>query len=154
MDRGSIIIAVTAGEPRVVRCEDAPGGGTQLVPAQNAGELASATRAALVGLGADLSVDALYPCPIHLIEAARFRAMELPHDAITPAQAKDILYPDLGYQAGWQRLHRDIEAGRLRAYMVGPARSPKRYVSRAEVEALAADPPAKTRGRGRARASS
>lgn len=147
MDIGSIIIAVTSGTPRIVRCEAAPGGGTHLVSATNAAELDAATRENLAALGADLALDGLYPCPVHLREAAQFAQVVLPQDAITLAEAKDILYPGLEYKAAWARVHRDVAAGRLRAYSVGSASNPKRYVSRAEVVSLLDTPSVRRRGR-------
>jgi hypothetical protein len=64
--------------------------------------------------------------------------MTLPGDAITYAEARDILYPNLSPNAGWQRVHRDAEGGALQVYRVGSPQRVTRYVSRAQVLALAA----------------
>jgi hypothetical protein len=47
-----------------------------------------------------------------------------------------MLYPDLSPKAGWERVHRAIQTGKLRAYTIG-GEPPRRFVSRAEVEQLA-----------------
>jgi hypothetical protein len=137
MDCGDILIHVTHGVPQVVRCEPAVAGGVQLVAAVNADDLAGAVREALTAHAVDLAVDGLYPCPLHLQHAAVFAALPVPADPITLAEAKDVLYPGLSYKAGWARVHRDIAAGRLRAYSIGNGPHVKRLVSRAEVHALA-----------------
>jgi hypothetical protein len=137
MDIGDILIHVTHGVPRIVRCEVAPAGGVQLVAAANTDDLDGAIRVVLADRDVRLEVDGLYPCPLHLQHAAVFVALPLPDDVMTLAEAKDVLYPGLGYKAGWARVHRDIAAGRLRAYSVGSGPHTKRLVSRAEVIALA-----------------
>jgi hypothetical protein len=138
MDIGSIVIHVVGGTPVVVRCEAAPGGGIQLVPATNTADLVAETRQALEAQAVRTDVDGLYPCPLALQRAAQFALLNLPADPISLSEAKDLLYPGVPYKAAWARVHRDVAAGRLRAYYVGAGGRPHRYVSRGEVLELAA----------------
>ena len=136
MDIGTIAIHLANGTPLVSRCEEAPNG-VRFVPAMNATQLIDEARRVLAAQGVDLSEDGLYLCPNHLIEAAQFPPLSLPADAITFGTARTILYPDASSNTGWQRVRRDVEAGRLRVYRVGSGLDTTRYVSRAEVMQLA-----------------
>lgn len=133
MDIGTIVIHLTHGVPAVVRAESGPAEGIRLVPATNTAALTSEARRVLEAQGVALADDGLYPCPVHLQEAAHFAPLDLPHDLITLAAARDILYPDLHPKTGWARVHQDVAKGRLRAYRVGLGMRAKRFVSRAEV---------------------
>jgi hypothetical protein len=136
MDVGEIVLHVIDGKPLVVRCEAAVKG-VSFMPALNADDLVEAARQALADDAISLDCDGLYPCPLELQDAARFAPLQLPADPITLAAAWDILYPDLDPKAGWERVHRAVKAGRLRAYMVGTGREIRRFVSRTQVLELA-----------------
>jgi hypothetical protein len=153
MDIGQVVIHHAGGVPRVVRCEAGPGGGLQFVPATNTAELTATLRGILVANHVDLGTDGVFPCPREVYEAARFEALTLPGDLITLREAKDRLYPELSYNAGFAQIYRDITAGRLQPYHVGGWLDGKRLVSRAAVERLAASPAQRTRGRRAARAT-
>ena len=137
MYAGEILIHVVAGIPNVVRCASASANGKTFTQATNATDLQTEARASLNALGVDLSSDGLYPCPISIQEAAQFPPLQLPDDPITLAEARDIIYPDLKSKAGWERMHRAIQAGHIQGYLVGSSKRNHRFVSRAEVIAYA-----------------
>lgn len=136
MDIGTVAIYLSHGSPLVARCEDAPQG-MRFIPATNAGQLADAAQQVLVAQGVDMHDDGLYLCPNELIETAQFPPLSLPADAVTFGTARSLLYPDVSPNTGWQRVRRDVDAGRLRVYRVGRGLNTTRYVSRAEVVQLA-----------------
>jgi hypothetical protein len=118
MDTGDVVLHVVTGVPTVVRCEAATQGWS-FIAALNASELCDGARQALEEQGIGLERDGLYPCPLELQTAARFPPLVLPSDLLTPAAARDMLYPDLSPKAGWERVHRAIQTGKLRAYTIG-----------------------------------
>lgn len=128
MDIGAIALHLANGTPQVARCEEAPHG-MRFVPAINAAELIDEASRVLAAQGVDLRDDGLYLCPNHLIERAQFAPVSLPADAISFGSARTLLYPEVSSNTGWQRVRRDVDAGRLRVYRVDR----ERYVSRAEV---------------------
>jgi len=136
MDIGMIVIHLAVGTPVVSRCEQAPTG-TRLIAATNAAALAQAAQKVLHGQGVALHEDGIYLCSDQLQALAEFPPLVLPADAISFGDARAILYPDASYNTGWQRVHRDVEAGRLHVYRVGIGQSTRQYVSRADVQKLA-----------------
>lgn len=136
MDIGMVVIHLVGGKAIVSRCDQAPGG-LQLVPAGNADTLMAAAAAALVEDGVEMDADGIYLCPDQIQVEAQFPSLVLPADAISYGDARAILYPDVSYNTGWQRIHRDVKARTLRVYRVGIGPSIRRCVSRAEVLALA-----------------
>jgi hypothetical protein len=138
MDFGMVVIHVTGGRPVVSRCEAAPGG-FALVPATNAVELEAQAAQVLAGHGAGLDQDGVYLCTDQLQAAAAFGPFILPADAITYGAARQVLYPEASPNTGWQRVNRDVKAGKLRVWRVGIAQETRQYVSRAEVLALLAE---------------
>jgi hypothetical protein len=138
MDIGTVAIYLSQGTPLVARCEQAPHGVT-FVPAINAADLVDAARRVLELDGVDLREDGLYPCPDELSAAAQFPPITLPGDLITYAAARDMLYPTVDSKnTGLQRVRRDVQAGRLRAYRIGSGLELRQFVSRAQVQALIA----------------
>lgn len=137
MDIGQIVVHLAHGVTTIARCDESPHG-LRLTPAQNAEHLHEQARDWLVSQEIGLNEDGLYLCSDELQIEAQFPPITLPGDAITYAEARDILYPDLSPNAGWQRVHRDAEGGALQVYRVGSPQRVTRYVSRAQVLALAA----------------
>jgi hypothetical protein len=135
MDFGMIVIHVAGRRPVVARCEAVPGG-TALVPAANAAALEDQAAQVLAGHGASLEQDGVYLCTDQLQAAAAFGPFVLPADAITYGAAQQLLYPDASPNTGWQRVNRDVKAGKLRVWRVGIAQETRQYVSRAEVMKL------------------
>lgn len=138
MDFGMIVIHVTGGRPVVSRCEEVPGG-VALVAATNAAELEGQAARVIEGHGATLSQDGVYLCTDQLQAAAAFGPFVLPADAITYGTARQLLYPQASPNTGWQRVNRDVKAGKLRVWRVGIAQEIRQYVSRAEVMRLLAE---------------
>lgn len=132
MDIGMIVIHFTGGRPVVSRCEDAPGG-TALVPALNAGDLEAHAMRVMHGHGAPLDQDGVYLCTDDLQAAAQFTPLTLPNDAMTFREARQLLYPDVTSNTGWQRVNRDVKAKKLRVWRVGTGPDVRQYLSRAEV---------------------
>jgi hypothetical protein len=130
MDIGTIVIYVTDATPLVARCEDAPAQGYRFVPATNATALIPAAQQVLALEGVQGTEDGVYLCPLELMEQAEFPPLTVPGDLISFARARDILYPDLPPNTGWQRVRRDVNAGRLRAYRVELDADAREYVSR------------------------
>lgn len=135
MDIGMIIIHVTGGKPVVSRCEEAPGG-MALAPALNAADLEAQAMRVMQGHGATLDQDGVYLCTDQLQAAAQFGPLTLPADAITYAEARQLLYPDVSPNTGWQRVNRDAKAKKLRVWRVGFGQHTRQYLSRAEVVRL------------------
>jgi hypothetical protein len=132
MDIGMIVILQSAGRAVVSRCEEVPHG-IALVPAANAAELEARARLVLQEFGATPSQDGVYLCTDQLQAEAQFGPLVLPADAITYGTARQLLYPDATPNTGWQRVNRDVKAGKLRVWRVGVAQEARQYVSRAEV---------------------
>lgn len=132
MDFGMVVIHVTGGRPVVSRCEEVPGG-IALVPAANAGELEAEAARVIAGHRATLTQDGVYLCTDQLQAAAQFGPFVLPADAITYGTARQLLYPEASANTGWQRVNRDVKAGKLRVWRVGIAQETRQYVSRTEV---------------------
>lgn len=137
MDIGMIVIHVANGTPVVARCEEATQG-MRLVPATNAVELADEAARVLSVRGISLDEDGLYLSTDQLQAVAQFPSLAFPADAITFSVARDMLYPDVSSNTGWQRVRRDTETGLLRVWRVGIGHDVRRYVSRADVQQLAA----------------
>lgn len=135
MDYGMIVIHVAGGRAIIARCEDVPGG-TALVPATNAAELEHQAALVMKDHGAPLSQDGVYLCSNQLQATAEFGPFVLPADAIGFGAARQLLYPDATPNTGWQRINRDVKAGRLRVWRIGIAQETRRYVSRVEVTKL------------------
>jgi hypothetical protein len=63
---------------------------------------------------------------------AQFPPITLPGDLISYASARTLLYPDLeSKNTGLQRVWRDVQAARLRAYRIGLGHEMRQFVSRA-----------------------
>jgi hypothetical protein len=137
MDVGAVVIHVAGGVARVVRTIPAATGGMEFEAAVNQDALGDAVQSAVHSLAIDLRRDGLYPCPLDLAAASDFVPLALPSDLITPAEARTMLFPDLNENAGWARLHRAMQSGKLRGYRVGSGVDARRFVSRAEVRAYA-----------------
>lgn len=135
MDFGMIVIHVTGGRPVVSRCEAVPGG-VALVSATNAAALEDQAAQVIAGHGASLDQDGVYLCTDQLQAAAQFGPFVLPADAITYGAARQLLYPEASPNTGWQRVNRDVKAGKLRVWRVGIAQETRQYVSRSEVRKL------------------
>lgn len=138
LDVGAIVIHLAHGVPAIARSEPGSDGSVRLVAAVNTAAFAAELRRVLDAQGVALDADGLYPCPLHLQEAAQFAPLAYPQDLITLAAARNLLYPDVNPKTGWARVHHDVAKGRLRAYWVGMGMDAKRFVSRAEVQARAA----------------
>lgn len=133
MDIGTVVIYVTDATPRVSRCEEAPFHGYRFVPATNAAALIPAAQQVLDIEGVPGGQDGVYLCPLELMQQAEFPPLTVPGDLISFARARDLLYPELPANTGWQRVRRDVNAGRLRAYRVELDADARDYVSRAAV---------------------
>lgn len=138
MDVGTIAIYLSGGTPLVARCDEASSGLT-FVPALNANALVEAARRVLELEGVDLNADGLYLCPDELSAEAQFPPITLPGDLISFTTARTLLYPEVDSKnTGLQRVRRDVQAGRLRAYRIGLGHELRQFVSRAQVLQLAA----------------
>jgi hypothetical protein len=138
MDVGTIAIYLSGGTPLVARCDEAAGGLT-FVPALNADALVEAAHRVLELEGVDLTADGLYLCPDELSAEALFPPITLPGDLVSFATARALLYPEVASKnTGLQRVRRDVQAGRLRAYRVGLGHELRQFASRAQVLQLAA----------------
>lgn len=135
MDIGMIVIHLAGGGAVVCRCEKERAG-MRLTPAANAAELAAQAALALADQGVTLDEAGLYLCPDDLQLAAQLPPLTLPADSITFGAARALLYPEASSNTGWQRVHRDVKAGRLRVWRVGIGQDTRQYVSRAEVLGL------------------
>lgn len=138
MDFGMIVIHLADGRPIVSRCEEVPGG-VALVPAANAPDLEAQAMLVLRDLQADFSRDGMYLCTNELQAAAQFGPFVLPADAITYGAARQLLYPGTTSNTGWQKVNRDVKAGKLRVWRVGVGQDTRQYLSRAEVMKLLED---------------
>ncbi len=132
MDIGIVVIHVTGGKALVSRCEEAPNG-VRLVPAANAADLEPQAATFMQGLNVSFDQDGIYVCSDALQAAAQFAPLTLPADAITYGQARQLLYPDVSVNTGWQRVRRDAKAGKLRVWRTGIGHESRYYLSRAEV---------------------
>lgn len=132
MDFGMVVIHLVSGKPVVSRCEEVPGG-IALVPAMNAVALEAQAMRVLRDLQADFSQDGVYLCTNELQTDAQFGPFVLPADAITYGAARQLLYPETTANTGWQKVNRDVKAGKLRVWRVGIGQDTRQYLSRAEV---------------------
>ena len=135
MDVGTIAITLQDGTPLVARCDALPEGLT-FVPALNADELVPWARRVLESDGVDMREDGLYLSSNDLSAAARFPPLVLPGDLISYATARELLYPDVARNTGFQRVIRDVSAGRLQTYRIGIGQDMRRFLSRAQVQQL------------------
>ena len=135
MDIGMIVIHLVGGRAIVSRCEDSPDG-LRLIAALNVDDFMAEAAAALIEDSVELDADGIYLCPDQIQAEAQFPPLALPDDVMSYGEARAMLYPDVSVNAGWEQIHADVKARRLRVYRIGVGQSIRRYAVRQEVLAL------------------